>query len=518
MVMNQQNCRSNECGDSLATLTTERPRLMATRAAIARSQAIIERNDTAKEWQAEIARRADYMLSLPPLTPTSALDPAESEAAPLPLVRPVQSAGGMATPLDIARRFGLRIQTLGMTWFLSGDNRYRDRAAAELLAICNFPDWLGDEFLVTAEMAFGAGVGFDWLCNSLNDSQRHQVIAAILDKAIQPGLDQLLRWPPPPQRWATASTNWNLVCNGGLIIAALSIAEADPRAIRLVSLARASVRSGFNGYSPDGGWAEGPGYWHYATQYAIYLLDSLQTALGSDLGLSSGLGLSRTGLFRLHMAGPSGKLFNFADSEEKHSGGYWLFWLARRYKHPIDAWTELHRGKVHPMDLLWFDENHYDPLHLPRAKKFRGAEVMTLRGGWNPNDCFLGIKGGGNDSCRHAHFDLGSFVFDALGVRWAVDLGPDNYALAGYFDREMRARYYRTSTIGHNTLVFDGECQPPTADAPIVRSRFRANMSVGVIDLTEAYPTAARVLRGFALIAGQHAVIVDEIVPNEKLS
>jgi hypothetical protein len=40
---------------------------------------------------------------------------------------------------------------------------------------------------------------------------------------------------------------------------------------------------------PDGGWAEGPGYWHYATQYAIYLLDSLSTALDTDLGLDATL-------------------------------------------------------------------------------------------------------------------------------------------------------------------------------------------------------------------------------------
>jgi len=503
---------------SCLMLATERPRLMATRAAIARSQAIIQRNDTAKSWQAEIERRAEYMLSLPPLTPTSTLDPGETEAAPLPLVRSVQSATGMATPLDIARRFGLRIQTLGIAWFLSDDDRYRDRAIAELLSGSNFLDWIGDEFLVTAEMAFGAGIGFDWLHDALDDNQRDRVVAAILDKAIQPGLDQLLRSPPPPQRWATAPTNWNLVCNGGLMIAALSIAEADPRTMRLLKLARASVRAGFNGYSPDGGWAEGPGYWHYATQYAIYLLDSLQTALGSDLGLGNALGLSRTGLFRLHVAGPSGALFNFSDSEEKHSGGYWLFWLARRYKHPIDAWTELHRGKVHPMDLLWFDENQYDPSLLPKTRRFRSTEVATLRGGWHPNDVFIGIKGGANDSCRHAHYDLGSFVFDALGVRWAIDLGPDNYGLDGYFDREMKSRYYRTSTIGHNTLVVDGQCQPPTADASIVRSRFRARLSIGVIDLSEAYPRTARVLRGFALIARQHALIVDEIVPNEKLS
>jgi hypothetical protein len=503
--------------DLPGTLAPERPRLMATKAAIARTLALIGRNNTVKAWQAEIAQRADYLLTLPPLTPNSVLDPQEGEAAPLPLVRSGLSSGKPGSPLDIARRFALRIQTLGLTWFLSGDARYRDRAKAELLAVCGFPDWNGDEFLVTAETAFGAGIGFDWLHDALDDEERRRIVAAILDKAIDPGLRELMRSPPPPQRWATAPTNWNLVCNGGLMIAALAIAEEDPRALRLLALARAAVRAGFSGYSPDGGWIEGPGYWHYATQYAIYVLDSLDTALGSDWDLDNSLGLSRTGLFRLHVAGPSGKHFNFADSEEKHSGGYWLFWLARRYNHPIDAWIERHRGAVHPMDLLWYDDNQRDPLRLPRARHFRGPEVATLRGGWNPTDSFLGIKGGVNDSCRHAHYDLGSFVFDAVGVRWAVDLGPDNYGLPSYFDPKMKVLYYRTATIGHNTLVLDGECQPPTADAAVVRSRFRARLALGVIDLSEAYPQTARVLRGFALIGGRHALIVDEIVPDAEL-
>src|SRR5690242_21950185 len=86
-----------------ALLAAERPRLMATNAAIARARAFIQRNQTAQEWQAEIARRADYMLSLPPLTPTSVLDPEETETAPLPLVRSAETSGTPATLLDIAR-------------------------------------------------------------------------------------------------------------------------------------------------------------------------------------------------------------------------------------------------------------------------------------------------------------------------------------------------------------------------------------------------------------------------------
>jgi len=458
-----------------------------------------------------------FLLELPPLTPTWVHDPRETGAAPLPLVRHPKSTDAPAAPLDIARLFCLRIQTLGLMRLLTKDVRYRDRAKAELLAVCAFPDWTADKFLVTAETAFGAAIGYDWFYDSLTDNERELIANAIIERAIQAGLDEFDAQRPPC--WATRAINWYLVCNGALMMAALSVAESDPRAERLFSLCRDSISAGFREYHPDGAWAEGPGYWHYATQYAIYLLDSLLTALGTDLGLGDSPGLSQTGLFRLHAAGPSGKLFNFADSPDEHSGGYWLFWLAKRYDHPVDAWIEQHGRKVHPMDLLWFDGSGSDPSTLPPAQRFRAADVVMLRGRWDdPKTTYLGIKGGANDACEHGHYDLGSFVLDAKGVRWAVDLGPDEYELPDYFKPPMRCRYYRTSTIGHNTIVINGDCQPPTARAVIAHESFEEKISSVVMDLSAAYPNAVSAWRGFVVIDRRHVLIMDEIVPKTCLS
>jgi hypothetical protein len=507
----------DEGHDILGTLSSGRPRLMATRTAIARTQALLRRSSTALQWQRQITNQADVILGQPTLTQDWVHDPRETAAAPLPLVRPPKSTDGPAAPLDIARLFCLRIQTLGITWFLTGDSRYCDRAKAELLAVCAFSDWADDKFLTTAETAFGAAIGYDWLYDILTDSERRQIACAIADKAIQPGLYQFAK--PSPPYWTKTAMNWNLVCNGGLMIAALSVLESDQRAAQLFSMCRKSVPIGFSAYAPDGGWAEGPGYWHYATQYAIYLLDSLSTSLDTDLGLDASPGFSKTGLFRLHTAGPSGKLFNFADSEERHSGGYWLFWLARRYHQPVDAGIERHVEKVHPMDLLWFEENAPGPSRLATAGRFCAAGIVTLRGSWqDPDTTYLGIKAGANGTCEHGHYDLGSFVLDSAGVRWATDLGPDDYNLPDYFRPDMRVVYYRTSTIGHNTIVIDGECQPPNARAVITRKNLVGKTPFVVIDLSAAYPNAIRASRGFALIDGRDVLIVDEIVPKISLS
>ena len=125
----------------LAKIGAERPRLMATKAAIERAQHNLRHNDTARQWSEEVEKQANLLLDLPPLTSSWVHDPRETGAAPLPLVRPPKSTDAPAAPLDIARLFCLRIQTLGIIWLLTGDTRYRDRAKAELLAVCAFPDW-----------------------------------------------------------------------------------------------------------------------------------------------------------------------------------------------------------------------------------------------------------------------------------------------------------------------------------------------------------------------------------------
>ena len=468
---------------------------MAAPAAVARMRSVLHDNFVAARWLDKIVESADGLLPAPPSV-------------------------GPAT-LDIARQFVLRIETLGIVWFATGDPRYRDRARQELLAMCGLPDWGGNEFLVTAETVFGAAIGYDWLFDGLSPGEREAVAAAILTKGIAAGLSEFDHDDSAPH-WTTSRTNWNLVCNGALMVAALAVAEADPEATgRLFELCRRSIAIGFSLYGPDGGWVEGPGYWHYATEYAVYLLDSLATALGEDFGLGASPGFGETGIFRLHAAGPSGKFFNFADSEEEHSGGYWLFWLAKRYHHPVDAWIERHHRKIHPMDLLWFDPRVRSATseRVSRYHRFQAIDTAMLRGGWrNLQATYLGVKGGANDAARHVHYDLGSFVLDCGGLRWAVDLGPDDYNLPGYFDAAMRSRYYRTGTLGHNTIVVNWQSQPPTARAPIIRTQFKPGLSCIVLDMSEANPGLARARRGFVLIAGSHVAIVDEIVPEAPLA
>ena len=129
-------------------------------------------------------------------------------------------------------------------------------------------------------------------------------------------------------------------------------------------------------------------------------------------------------------------------------------------------------GRTTPaaLDLLWYEPAGTSPkaAGLPLDKYFRGAEVAVMRSDWeNPQALFVGFKAGDNKA-NHSHLDLGSFVFDAAGARWAMDLGADDYNLPGYFGKQ-RWDYYRLRAEGQNTLVINpgpGPDQDPARQHP----------------------------------------------------
>jgi hypothetical protein len=167
------------------------------------------------------------------------------------------------------------------------------------------------------------------------------------------------------------------------------------------------------------------------------------------------------------------------------------------------------------LDLLWFDERGNDPTKekLLLDKYFRYVEVVTMRSAWNDrNAIFVSFKAG-DKKFNHSHLEIGTFVLDALGYRWAVDLGADNYNLPGYFGRQ-RWSYYRLRAEGHNTLFINPSQEPdqdPSAVAKIVRFVSSPDKSFAIADLSTAYVRhAEKVLRGVMLDKKRRFVLVQD--------
>jgi hypothetical protein len=465
------------------------PRLIALEADIERVREMVQKVSLAKEYHDALRAQAERYVKEPLLK--------------YELVGP--------RLLHVSRAAVDRIYTLGLLHRLDGDAEFAERAVRELLNVCGFKDWHPSHFLDTAEMTHAAAIGYDWLYDKLTPEQRHTVVEAIVQKGLLPAKKVY----DGDGWWAKCTHNWNQVCNGGIAIGALAIADEKPDlAAEILTAARRSIVRAMKSYEPEGGWNEGPGYWHYATRYNVYYLAALQSALGSDLGLLAEMpGFSKAGDFRFYFCGPAGRTFNYADAGDRAGRAAEMFWLARTFDTPRYAWHQRDcGGRPDALDLLWLDPRGQGPKadKMPLDRTFRGVEAVFLRSAWEERDAvFIGFKGGDNRA-NHSHLDLGTFVLDALGARWALDLGGDDYNLPAYFGNK-RWTYYRLRTEGHNTLTVAGENQDPAAKAPVVAFHSAEARAFGIADLTQAYKQATRCWRGIALLNRRDVLIQDEV-------
>lgn len=482
--------------DVLKTLRRDHPRLLADPARFKRIRQLVQSDPVAKEWFAEIVKQADKMMGEPVV---------EHD---IPDGRRL---------LAVSRRVVERIFALGMVWQVNGEVKYLDRAWQELSAAASFPDWNPSHFLDTAEMTAGLAIGYDWLYHDLTAEQRQTLRAAIIKHGLEPGL---LSYDGKAKYgwWVNAHNNWNQVCNGGMIAGALAIADEEPElASKIVSRAVESLPLAMRSFGPDGGWFEGPGYWGYAMKYNALAIACLDSALGTDFGLSAIEGFDRAADFYIQMAGASGKSFNYADANISAVQHTALLWLAKKFNRSDWAGYQFRRGKPNAESLLWYEPALITNkvVKLPNLAYFRGVEVAGARTSWADDQAlYVGVKAGRN-GVNHDNLDLGSFIFEALGERWIIDLGPDDYNMPGYFGGN-RYNYYRLRAEGHNTMVINpGRTQPdqdPKAFCVISKAETKSGVSVISTDLTPSYAGhgAKRVERTF-LLAEKTLTLTDAV-------
>jgi hypothetical protein len=425
--------------------------------------------------------------------------------------------------LHVSRECLHRIYALGLAYRWKGEEKYADKAIDNMLTVCEFKDWNPSHFLDTAEMSHAVGLGYDWLYSCMDAGTREKIKAGLIKNGLQPGLSAYKK-----SGWIRSEHNWNQVCNGGLIVGSLAIAESDPQyAEKIVAAAVRSLPRAIKTYGPDGAWGEGPGYWSYATHYTAYGLAALESALGNDFGLLKIEGLAEAGDFPIYTAGPTGHYLNMADVGEKSSRRTLpcLFWLARTFDKLFYAHDEraiLAKHRASPQHVVWFMPEPGDKLPARDLDRyFRGpVEVAVFRSAWDdPQALWVGVKAGYNQ-VNHGHLDLGNFELDALGVRWIRDLGADNYNLPGYWDSRRggkRWSYYRLNSKSHSVPLLGGEDQDPMAISKFIKFESKKSSAFALIDLTSAYEKyAKKVTRSIAMLDGREAVLVQDEFEIEK--
>lgn len=428
-----------------------------------------------------------------------------------------------------------RTLLLAMAYRLTGDTKYVAWCRRELLAAAAFSDWNPSHFLDVGEMTFALAIGYDWLFEALDNECRRVVREAIVQKGL------LVPETSGHNGWVRAANNWGQVCHGGLVAGALAVMEDEPELTAATVLrALQNVPRSMAAFAPNGSYPEGPGYWSYGTTYNVLLIAALEGALGTDFGLSQAPGFSRTGEYLPLTTGPSGQTFNYADGGAGRNVEPALFWLAGRFGRP--DWLRLDRqllpglserlvardatgqgDRFLPLLLLWLTRAGEDePARMPPLHWSSGGQVpITLhRSSWtDPNAVFIGLKGG-SPKAPHGQMDIGSFVLDADGVRWAVDLGAEGYHgiearglnLWSSEPQSDRWKIFRQSNLGHSTLVIDGRPQQVAGNGRVVRFSDAPSFPHSVVDLSTVYAgQATGVWRGVAMLPSGRVLIRDHL-------
>lgn len=397
-----------------------------------------------------------------------------SELAPLTYVK------NGTQILDVSRKAVNILFSLSYGYRMTGKPKYLIAVVKQLNAVCSFPDWNATtEFLDAAEMATAVSIAYDWLYPYLPSKTRKMVFDAVKKNVFD--IDESYLW------WLTRNTNHNQVDNSGLVMSAIALYEYDKNLAKdIIERSITSNAISMEAYDPDGAYPEGYNYWGYGTGYEVMLLTAMQKAFGTTNGLAENASFLKTAEYILYTVGSSGEVFDYADCPDgTQSVRFASWWFGLTQNRPdllyneatlmTHAYSDIKLPFVQSL-LVNYDQ---DPLKeykagnisKPTAKLWAGdgiTPVVLVRTGWDGNDSdrYLGIKGGKATS-THAHMDAGNFVYDALGQRWAKDLGMEAYVpiiaagvdLWSVLQASERWNVFRISNEAHNTVIFDGKNQ-----------------------------------------------------------
>lgn len=390
-------------------------------------------------------------------------------------------------PSDSITYIGTAALNLGLAYLLSEDSAYLDCARRWMQRAIAYPHWgkerMPDHDLDAAWLLFGLGLAYDWLKDSLPQSERE----SLRDKLAWQGR-QLYAFAleSEGQWWSSAYwQNHNWICYGGLATAAYALHNEVEEAQQWAERARDNFVQALACMPEDGANYEGPVYWRYGVIWFLIYANLLQQQTGENLHDSDFL--RNTFFYRLYLSGPNlVDTANFGDCHDRRSAHTAALyarlahlydigeaqWLYEHFYRTCEWQREGQEGLVKPglwaesgLEFLWYDPDIAEkPLsRLPLQRVFPDLGLLSMRSSWQPDAAMLAFKCGAPNGSKawhsghalnktncwqtlnpgHDHPDANSFILISGEDYIAVD--------DGYAKNKLSAN--------HSTLLVDGRGQ-----------------------------------------------------------
>lgn len=429
-----------------------------------------------------------------------------------------------------SRAYVYRLGTLSLAYRIYGDRKYLDAANKTLLWVCNFPDWHPAHYLDDAEMTTAVAIAYDWLYDALPQSTKELVKKCIYERAITIVLREYEQGGPGS--WAKRETNWNVVCNTGMALGALAVAEDYPQETDVIlENAAKYMPNCLKLFAPDGVCYEGPAYWGYTNRYLAMYLKAVTDNGGDKGGIAQLPGISRTALYQIRTLTPSGHPFYFGNAGIGHEsfGGPAYFLYGKMFRQPeVSAWNRnevaktLHGAgmfdQVFFLSLPWFDNALSDGTGaVPALEVYHNKinDIVVFNGDRSKKGSIYLVAKGGLPSQAHQQMDCGTFIVESDGVLWTEDLGADDYDLPGFWDGKpggQRWKYFRNNNFSHNVINIDHGLQYADGHAFVCEEHPGAKQPSVKLNLCEVYKEKAQsAYRKFTLVNDHTMEVQDEV-------
>ncbi len=435
--------------------------------------------------------------------------------------------------LESCQSVKTRMLTLCSAYLISDvstRDKYASQIWAELQNCLDWPDWnTSKHFLDSGMLAPGVAVAYDTLREYLTDTQKEWVRQKVYDQYLAFCINAY-QGAYSGSEFRYSTSNWGAVCSGGILSICLAFAPDVSGSFRtdieyLIENAMHSLEFPATQLYPDGAWYEGVGYGGYVGEFLTsYCIAPLMNYALSDYGFISVGGYSGLYDFPLSLFGPAG-IFNYSDNGWARKPYYAAYAYQAALLSQNDQlmssqkkYRDIFGGGESALNVLWYEPSLCTgEINLPKDVYYSGAGKGVMRSSFSAKSAAFVAMSAGINTEYGSHFDKGSFVFDQGGVRWAIDLGSDNYNVVGGYHGESGRTLYRKRTEGHNCVVINPTSatpgQLPDANTYLSDSAYNDASAYMVYNLTDAYADNVKdYKRGFYFGDGRESLVVrDEI-------
>ncbi|MAU08295.1 MAG: hypothetical protein CL607_00620 [Anaerolineaceae bacterium] len=300
------------------------------------------------------------------------------------------------------------------------------------------------------------------------------------------------------------TNNWNAVCNGNIVSAAILLEDNNARLAEIIARAARSLDDYLETFDADGGSTEGPGYWGYGYGNYVLMAHLVEQRTNAQLDFLGSDQIRKVSLFPARTVLSHNLFVNFSDCDMHVSlQPSLLAFLSRRCQlpqlmalarqQPIDESDRV----VHEIlpwgirDLFWTIEQGDAPF-VPNPHDWY-QEMMWMIARYdpqNPDALVLAAKGGHNEE-MHNQNDVGNIIVHLNGESIIADLGRGRYTKA-YFSPH-RYEHFVCQSLSHSVPVPNGQQQGAGLDyaASLLDHQACDTHDMMSIELKHAYPPEA---------------------------